>query len=220
MVMKIVKKKLSWVQPNSSNAFFMPTVMVYTIIFITFVVWQTHEMLSYRMLVTNYQTLVVKEVAMMELEKQIQEYALVAMPTPCIPSIFPDVVNDNEDYSIKKVIYCVRMPRTSVNVPAVATVLPIVRLIDLSRQEVTRLEYLALQGLVTSLYAIERYYCWIGIPFDIGITGPLAATEYALVQKMPRYLIFDSTIEIKEIKQQVMIIYDLNHMEVEKVVFY
>jgi hypothetical protein len=95
-----------------------------------------------------------------------------------------------------------------------------VKIINLSRQEVTKFEYIALQGLVATLYGIERYYCWIGIPFDIGVTGPLAAAEYALVQKMPRYLIFDTIIEIEEIKQQIMIIYDLDGMEVEKVIYF
>jgi hypothetical protein len=220
MRMKKQKKKSRLERQNSNNAFFMPTVMVYIIIFVTFVIWQTNEMLSYRLLVTDYEKQVIKEVAIMEVERQVEQYAIIAKLTPCIPSIYPDLLIDNPDYSIKKVIYCVRMPTTAANVPAVSTVLPIVKLIKLSRQEVTKIEYIALQGLVASLYAIERFYCWIGIPFDIGVTGPLAAAEYALVQKMPKYLIFDTIIEIEQMKQNIMVIYDLGDMEVEKIVYY
>ncbi|KAI0986939.1 hypothetical protein GJ496_006714 [Pomphorhynchus laevis] len=146
---------------NLNNAFFMPTVMAYIIIFLTFLLWQVNEVLGYQNLASDYMDSANREMALIKLEEKIENDALINKALPCIPSIYPGIPIKYEDYSINSTVYCVRMPQNDYPVPKNRMIKTMVNMILSTPQELNHLMYKAFQGSLLALYSAERLFCWI-----------------------------------------------------------
>ncbi len=202
---------------KSNQAFFMPTVTIFLMVFLTFITWQANQVLAYQGIAINYQDTVYQEVVLKEIEKKISRQVVLNALSVCIPQYVPSIPTFTSDYKIYSSVYCVRRPDGKDVVPASKQVLGLFETIDRYDEEISNTKYRMLQAKVLSIVGIQTTNGWIGIPFDAAVKGPLKAFEYALIMTMPRQLIFDYTIIYKEKKVKLMVIYDYGDNEIKRV---
>ena len=217
--MKIVKRIIIkyWGKKSSNKAFFMPTVVVYLTFFLSFMIWQSIQVLTYKSIVLDYQEQIIHERAYIDIENKLKLMDALNTINPCIPQILINLPIFKKDYSIISNIYCLRNPGLFKPVLGTGTIKKIIKTISLFDKELGSIDINLLRTTVLMLMANQTKYGWVGVPR--GLNNPLKAAEYAIVMLMDKYYVFDNIITTKNKTYTIFVFYNATNQEVEKIVY-
>lgn len=203
---------------TSKKAFFMPCVMVYTIIFITFIFWQVTEVLDYKKLHMDYQSFIQYESALYNASNYVKKINEMYFDSYCISPTIPTNNKTTPVYSIEYKTYCVREPGVSnLIIPGDAIIKPAFQSINSAPSEVDQQTYEQLIITLNTIVSTEIMYEWIGLPID-AVPTKIDLVQYQSVLQMPCILFTDIKITMENKTVNILVKYNTVKQETEKVI--
>lgn len=225
VVLKYLLEKLT-----AKRGFFMPSVMLYVLILISFSLWLTVDTLSYIKLVEDYETSTLKEAAIEKVKHIITENSNLNKSNECTITTFPVLDRNTSEYKISIEGYCLREPQSKyIGYPPGVDIARIAySSLLLYDEEIDDETYKILESDVIAAVATQTLYNFVGPGIGLkdveeaavsdGVSMVFDAAEYALITSMPRRFIYNVNIKINDIEYYYMIIYDQEDQEVIKII--
>lgn len=212
------KKRTYLLEKSCSNkAFFMPCIMAYTLIFISFVMWQVTEVLDYQNLAISYNQFIQFESALYETSNYVNKINEMYFDSMCVSPAIPTDNIETNGYTVKIRTYCVREPGvTNLIVPGDSIIKPAFSKINNSPCEVSEEEYIDLLNNIQIIVETELFYEWIGLPID-AVPTKIDLVQYNSVLTMPCILFTDIKIETNEKAMYILVKFNCQTQKVEMV---
>ncbi len=228
----MIKKKITkyyWEIYLNNKAFFMPTIVAFIVIFTSFVVWQTYEVLVYAKLEINYANIVnydsAKTILNNHLTKNIQQHK----NSKCYRYIIDRTIYSKEQFKLTTNGYCISVPNIKDE-----EFINVVRLIKQIKQlkdgndELKEQQYKKKENNLTLILKEELEKNLIGPPIDIKEliemeTNPelieAELLKQKIISKMEKILIYNNEISINKKTIKILIIYSLKTSKIQRIFY-
>lgn len=218
-----------WEKLSSNKAFFMPTVTIYVLMLISFMMWYTADTLNLLEFENSYKDETIDETAMIKMSEIVNKNLQLEQFNSCTKPHWK--LNDkNLDYSINIDVYCLRQPlKTDVFPETVVAIKREFNKLLRGNSKLNDVGYKEKKNLLLQNYLLQKKYEYIGIPFDFkdvaelveteGISILLSDAEYQSIKKMPRDLVYDISITTNKKEHECMLIYSLENKRPIKIYY-